>query len=85
MHYDSVERAWSVNGAGGDHIYIYTYLCIYIFIYIYVYSIYLCKCVMCSAGVSLGKMRLSGLGRPRSWEDRVQVYGFLLNGSGFRV
>ena len=34
MHYDSVERAWSVNGAGGDHIYIYISMYIHIYIYI---------------------------------------------------
>ena len=32
MHYDSVERAWSVNGGGGDHVYIYIYICTRVFL-----------------------------------------------------
>ena len=42
MHYDSVERAWSVNGGGGDHIYIYicmyVCMCVYIYVYVYIYT-----------------------------------------------
>ena len=46
MRYDSLERAWSVNG-GGDHIYIYIemlyidivyiYVCIYVYMYVCMY------------------------------------------------
>ena len=35
MHYDSVERAWSVNG-GGATIYIYIYIYIYFYIHTHV-------------------------------------------------
>ena len=43
MHYDSVERAWSVNGGGRPYIYIYIYtyiiinITIYVKIYIYIF------------------------------------------------
>ena len=30
MHYDSVERAWSVNGGGRPYIYIYIYIYIWV-------------------------------------------------------
>ena len=43
MHYDSVERAWSVNGGEADHpyIYIYIYICMYVYTcVIYIYILY---------------------------------------------
>ena len=40
MHYDSVERAWSVNG-GGATIYIYIHIHVYILILTYIYFIYI--------------------------------------------
>ena len=38
MHYDSVERAWSVNGGGGAGATIYIYIYMYTHTYIHTYD-----------------------------------------------